>query len=233
MTNLIYAIGDIHGRIDLLGQLHDHIRDFHQLQHANLPAEIIYIGDYIDGGACGIDVIDLLMRGVEGFRTHYLLGNHEDMMLRCLETDDRDVWYTWVSNGGDKTLSNLGISTRFGGNDPTELRRTLGEKRIAWLQDLPLYRRIGPYLFVHAGIVPGLPIEKQNRKDLLWIRSRFLESTEDHGAIIVHGHTPGDEPVVKPNRICVDTGATSNGVLTAAVLDGKSPPIFLRARGAG
>lgn len=90
---------------------------------------------------------------------------------------------------------------------------------------------IGRYLFVHAGIVPGRPIAEQRAKDLLWIRSRFLDSDADHRHIVVHGHTPGDAPIVRPNRICVDTGATSNGCLTAAVLDGDAPPLFLQARG--
>ena len=114
MTHVIYAVGDIHGRIDLLSQLHDHIRDFHQLQYSDATAEIIYIGDYIDGGAHSAAVIDLLMEGLKGFQSHHLLGNHEDMMLQCLETDDRDIWHTWLSNGGEDTLGSLGVSNRFG-----------------------------------------------------------------------------------------------------------------------
>ena len=115
--------------------------------------------------------------------------------------------------------------------DPDELLASLGEERVAWLRSLPLSRSVAPYFFVHAGIVPGVPIDEQEPKDMLWIRSRFLESDEDHGCIVVHGHTPGDEPVVKANRICIDTGATSNGLLTAVVLDGAAAPMFLRAVG--
>lgn len=231
MNKIIYAIGDVHGRDDLLGELHEHVRSYHELMHQGRDAEVIHIGDYIDGGAHSIDVIDRLMSGLDGFQTTCLLGNHEAMMMECLATDSREVWYTWLSNGGEETLASLGISLRFGGYSPSELCTSLGDERVAWLQSLPLVKTVGPYLFVHAGIAPGVPIGDQQPKDLLWIRSRFLESEEDHGAIVVHGHTPGDEPVVKSNRICIDTGATSNGVLTAAVLDGTAAPVFLRAVG--
>lgn len=231
MNNIIYAVGDIHGRVDLLKELYDHILDHHQLLHQGKLGEIVHIGDYIDRGAHSVEVIDRLMRGVEGFQNTCLLGNHEAMMLECLATDNRQAWYIWLSNGGDATLASLGISMRFGGYDPLALRNALGEKRISWLRSLPLYRTAAPYLFVHAGIVPGIPIEEQQARDLLWIRGRFLESDSDHGYIVVHGHTPGDAPVIRPNRICVDTGAVSSGLLTAAVLDGSQKPLFLQARG--
>ncbi|WP_108881048.1 metallophosphoesterase [Anderseniella sp. Alg231-50] len=231
MKTIIYAIGDIHGRDDLLKQLHENINAYHRSRYPEAIGEIVHVGDYIDGGAHSVEVIDRLMRGTEGFDSTCLLGNHEAMMLECLETDNRQAWYTWLSNGGDETLTSLGISLRFGGYDPSALGKALGEERVSWLHSLPLYRVVEPYLFVHAGIAPGVPLEEQQTKDLLWIRSRFLESDADHGHVVVHGHTPGDEPFVKPNRICIDTGATSNGLLTAAVLDGVNPPLFLRATG--
>jgi len=231
MDKVIYAIGDVHGRDDLLRDLHEHIRDHHQLMHAGRDAELIHVGDYIDGGAHSREVIDRLMSGLDGFQMTCLLGNHEAMLLECLATDNRQAWYTWLSNGGEETLSSFGMSLRFGGYDPDELRASVGEDRVAWLKSLPLSKAIKPYLFVHAGIAPGVPIDEQQPKDMLWIRSRFLDSDEDHGCIVVHGHTPGDEAVVKANRICVDTGATSNGLLTAAVLDRDAIPVFLRAAG--
>ena len=231
MDKVTYAIGDIHGRDDLLRDLHEHIREYHQLIHSGRDAELIHIGDYIDGGVHSREVIDRLMSGLEGFQLTCLLGNHEAMLLECLTTDNRQAWYTWLSNGGEETLASFGMSLRFGGYDPEELRASLGDERVTWLKSLPLYRTIEPYFFVHAGIAPGVPIDEQQPKDMLWIRSRFLDSEEDHGYVIVHGHTPGDEPVVKTNRICVDTGAISNGLLTAAVLDGRSAPVFLRAAG--
>ena len=231
MDKVIYAIGDVHGRDDLLGELHEHICDHHQLMHSGRDAELIHIGDYIDGGVQSREVVDRLMAGLRGFQTTCLLGNHEAMLLECLATDNRQAWYTWLSNGGEETVASFGMFLRFGGYDPDELLASLGEERVAWLRSLPLSRSVVPYFFVHAGIVPGVPIEEQEPKDMLWIRSRFLESDEDHGCIVVHGHTPGDEPVVKANRICIDTGAISNGLLTAVVLDGAAAPMFLRAVG--
>ena len=231
MKTKIYAMGDIHGRVDLLQQLHEHIKEHHNLMYAKWDAHIVYVGDYIDGGANSVEVIDCLMQGMTGWQTTCLLGNHEAMLLDCLETDDRDTWHTWLSNGGEDTCASLGISMLFGGYDPRVLQDALGQERIAWIRSLPLHEIIEPYLFVHAGIVPEIPIDEQKREDLLWIRSRFLDSEIDHGHVVVHGHTPGDEPVVKFNRICVDTGAISNGQLTVAVLDGVEKPMFLRASG--
>ncbi|MET1415866.1 metallophosphoesterase family protein [Roseibium sp. HPY-6] len=231
MDKVIYAIGDVHGRDDLLGELHEHIRNHHQLVHSGRDAEVIHVGDYIDRGPQSLEVIERLMSGLDGFQTTCLLGNHEAMLLECLATDNRQAWYTWLSNGGEETLTSFGMSLRFGGYDPDELRESLGEPRTSWLEALPLHRTVDPYLFVHAGIAPGVPINEQRPKDLLWIRSRFLDSDEDHGHVVVHGHTPAYEPVVKANRICIDTGAASNGPLTAVVLDGNAPPVFLRASG--
>lgn len=231
MDKFIYAIGDVHGRDDLLRELHEKIRNYHELMHSGRDAELIHVGDYIDGGAQSREVIDRLMSGLGRFQMTCLLGNHEAMLLECLATDNRQAWYTWLSNGGEETLASFGMSLRFGGYDPDELRASVGDDRVAWLKSLPLSKAIEPNLFVHAGIAPGVPIDQQQPKDLLWIRSRFLDSEEEHGCVVVHGHTPGDEPVVKANRICIDTGATSNGLLTAVVLDGNAAPVFLRAAG--
>jgi len=231
MTRLYYAIGDVHGRDDLLEALHGRISAYHRARHPGRDATVVHIGDYVDGGANSLGVIDRLMRGLEGFGWICLMGNHEDLMLRCLESDNRHIWWAWLSNGGDGTLASLGVSFRFGGYDPTALAEALGERRIAWLRSLPHHHRAGDYLFVHAGIVPGRPLERQEPKDMMWIRGRFLDSEEDHGFCVVHGHTPGDAPVVRSNRICIDTGATSNGRLTAVVLGEAEGPKFLVAEG--
>lgn len=212
-------------------ELHDSIVDFHQLQFNSTDATIVYLGDYIDGGMQSIQVIDRLISGVKGFKTICLLGNHEEMMLNCIDTNDPVVWKLWLSNGGQTTLDNLGITSRVDEFDCERLRTTLGEKRVTWLRSLPLFKIAKPYLFVHAGIKPGIPIHEQDRHDLLWIRGRFLDSNLDHGFQVVHGHTPSDDPIVKSNRICIDVGATSNGVLIAAVLDCHTKPLFLRSIG--
>jgi serine/threonine protein phosphatase 1 len=176
-----YAIGDIHGRENLLERLHARIEtDPYRPIDAGRPL-VVHLGDYIDGGPDSDKVLDRIMRGSPHFDSIALLGNHEALMLDCLDSDDRDVWWNWLSNGGDRTLDALGVSTRMGGYDPQALAGALGEKRIAWLRSLPTHYIAGRYLFVHAGIVPGLALERQATKDMLWIRSRFLESQEDHG----------------------------------------------------
>ena len=222
-----YAIGDIHGRDALLERLHARIiHDPHRSSSDGRPT-VVHLGDYIDGGPASRDVIDRVMRGAPEFETIALLGNHEMLMLDCLKTDDRDTWWNWISNGGEKTLEALGIPTRVHGFSPRALEAALGAQRIHWLQSLPLSHIIGRYLFVHAGIVPGVPLDKQLKKDMLWIRSRFLDSRADHGYIVVHGHTQTVGPEVRSNRIGIDTGEARPKTLTAVALDGASPPRFL------
>lgn len=148
--HIYYAIGDIHGRDDLLSDLHESIIAHHQFFNAADRATIVHIGDYIDGGANSVGVIDRLMKGLAGFPTVCLKGNHEAMMLECLVSDSRQLWYTWLSNGGDETIASLGVSLRFGGYDPRQLVEALGSKRIDWLRSLPLYHCVEDYLFVHA-----------------------------------------------------------------------------------
>lgn len=148
-------------------------------------------------------------------------------MLDCLETDDRNVWWNWLSNGGEATLSALGISFRFGGYDPNALAKGLGVHRITWLRSLPLYHVAAPYLFVHAGIVPGVSLDEQHTKDMLWIRSRFLQSDVKHEYVVVHGHTQTEDPELLHNRIGIDTGAARPKKLTAVVLDELNTPRFM------
>ena len=121
-------------------------------------------------------------------------------MLACLETDERDVWWNWISNGGHTTLDALGISNRFGGYEPRHLADALGPERIEWLRKRPLYYIDGDYLFVHAGIAPSVPLTQQKRDDMLWIRTRFLESTLRHDYIVVHGHTQNSRAWSHSNR---------------------------------
>ena len=225
--NLTYAIGDIHGRDHLLEKMYSRIESDPYRSNQILKPTVIHLGDYIDGGPNSDKVLDLVMRGSPKFDSISLLGNHEALMLECLETDDRDVWWNWISNGGDKTLDAFGVSNRIGGYDPKALVEALGMERINWLNNLPLYHLIEPYLFVHAGIVPDRPLSEQKRKDMLWIRSRFLESEVTHPYIIVHGHTQTENPECLHNRIGIDTGAALPKTLTAVVLDGISPPRFM------
>lgn len=187
-----YAIGDIHGRLDLLEKMYARIGADKWLRHGDEDCTIVHVGDYIDGGANSREVLDLLMRSVDGFETIYLLGNHEAMMLECLETEDRQVWLNWLRYGGDATMKSFGVSFRFGGYEPGLLSEALGQNRIDWLKALKLYHVSGVYLFVHAGIVPGRPLAQQKRKDLLWIRGRFLNSDQDHGHVVAWSYAYGN-----------------------------------------
>ena len=225
-----YAIGDVHGRDDLLERLHEIIRAQHSLRHQTKSGVIVYLGDYIDRGAQSMAVIDRIMRGLPGFTSVCLKGNHEELMLDCLTSEDRYVWMNWLENGGRETMGSLGLGYSDAG-DRLALARALGTERIQWLDKLELTYRAGNYLFVHAGIVPGRPLAEQKEKDLLWIRDRFLSSEEDHGFVVVHGHTPSKEPELKANRINVDTGATFYGQLTAVVLGEAEGPRFIVVEG--
>jgi serine/threonine protein phosphatase 1 len=222
-----YAIGDIHGRDALLERMHARIiHDPYREKGAPKPT-VVHLGDYVDGGPESDKVLDRIMRGSDAFETVALLGNHEALMLECLETDDRDVWWNWLSNGGDRTLDALGLRSKMDGFRSRALTEALGERRIRWLRGLPTHHVAGDYLFVHAGIVPGVPLDKQETRDMLWIRTRFLESDADHGYTVVHGHTPTEEPEVKKNRIGIDTGAARPRTLTAVALSAGQPPRFL------
>jgi len=220
----IYAIGDIHGRVDLLRLLHERIRDDAE-GHPGRRV-LIYLGDYVDRGEQSRQVIDLVLEdSLAGFETVRLMGNHEDMMSAFLE--DPSVGQAWMFNGGDATL----LSYRVGA--PADL---LGEARIlsmqqkfrdalpdshrAFLRSLVLYHIEGDYLFVHAGVRPGAAPEDQERQDLMWIREPFLSSKADHGYCVVHGHTIVSEPEFHPNRIAIDTGAYYTNTLICLVLEG-------------
>ncbi len=225
----VYAVGDIHGRADLLTALHDRIRDDAAKSAAGRKVAV-YLGDYVDRGNESKQVIDLLLDPpLEGFESVHLKGNHEAFMLDFLS--DPLVAQVWIANGGGATLASYGVEyghltgRPLGTEELDELRLALIEALPArhreFLDDLALYHREGDYLFVHAGIRPGVPIERQDEEDLVWIRDEFLDSPADHGFVVVHGHTIEWNPAVRPNRIGIDTGAFASGTLTALVLEGE------------
>jgi serine/threonine protein phosphatase 1 len=129
---------------------------------------------------------------------------------------DRDAPTQWLMNGGADSLLSWGISRAV---PPAEWAGRIPRQHLLFLRDLSINRRIGPYLFVHAGVRPGVKLDQQTKQDMLWIREPFLSSKADHGAVIVHGHTPKREPIVLPNRIAIDTGAVLGGALTCVVLE--------------
>jgi serine/threonine protein phosphatase 1 len=213
----IYAIGDIHGCLDRLVALHEMIAE-DLAERPALNTTLIHLGDYVDRGNDSAQVVDWLINGppVPVDEIVNLMGNHEQMMLAAIAEADADAPSQWLMNGGADSLTSWGIG---GMVPPTEWAARLPRQHLIFLRDLAISHRIGPYMFVHAGIYPGVALELQSRHDMLWIRDPFLQSRADHGAVIVHGHTPKREPVVLPNRIAIDTGAVLGGALTCIVLE--------------
>jgi serine/threonine protein phosphatase 1 len=223
----VYAVGDIHGRLDLLVKLQEAILADAEKSEAGRRV-LIYVGDYVDRGPDSRGVIDRLIEApLEGFETVHLLGNHEYYMMRFLE--DAAIMRTWLMNGGDETLRSFGLDPF----DPAAegdrgrwlqraFRDTLTSAELTFLMNLQWQHVEGDYLFVHAGIRPGVGLEEQDRQDLIWIRDPFLSSRDDFGKVVVHGHTPEDAPVCRANRIGIDTGAVYGGRLTALVLEADS-----------
>lgn len=221
----VYAIGDLHGRFDLLSRLH-------RLIAADLTmatpqqAFLVYLGDYVDRGPQSFEIIDSLVNEpLPGVRPVYLKGNHEDMLLDFLDAGRMSD--TWLMNGGIETLASYGVDLPLFETDPRrieaarrEFRDALPDSHLAFLRGLELYRRIGGYLFVHAGLRPGVALEDQDPRDLMWIRSEFLDEIQSAGPVVVHGHTIAPEPQVHAGRIGIDTGAYRSGRLTCLVLEG-------------
>ena len=213
----IYAVGDIHGCLDRLAVLHEQIAD----DLATRPVEeaiLVHLGDYVDRGPDTAQVIEWLVAGppVPATAVVNLMGNHEMMMLSALASTDEGAAHHWLSNGGADSLLSWGVPRNA---EPKAWAGRIPLRHLLFLRDLRITHRIGPYLFVHAGIRPGVALEQQNRQDLLWIREPFLSSKADHGFVVVHGHTPKHDPVVRPNRIGIDTGAVLGGALTCVVLE--------------
>ncbi len=189
---------------------------------------IVFLGDYIDRGPESQLVVDLLCGALPtGFYARFLKGNHEEMLLKFLEYPP--VIEAWRINGGAATLESYGVDVqglRRNAAKPDVWQRSLlavlPERHRRFFEDLELSASFGDYLFVHAGVRPGLPIDKQNPKDLLWIRKEFLYSKQSFGKVVVHGHTPTDAPETRANRIGIDTGAYVNNRLTALRLQDGS-----------
>lgn len=221
----VYAIGDIHGRADLLAALHGEIAiDAAQLTPGTHKI-VVYVGDYVDRGLESRQVIELLIRRpLTDFHSVYLVGNHDNWLINFLI--DARIGSTWLSCGGDATLHSYGVGLRQPLGSPhsyEDLRAVLRERiprqHVEFLARLQLSYEVGDYLFAHAGVRPGVPLDRQKAEDLLLIREPFLSSPRDFGKVVVHGHTVEPEPTVRPNRIGIDTGACWTGCLTCVVLE--------------
>jgi serine/threonine protein phosphatase 1 len=213
----VYAIGDVHGCLDRLEAIHEQIAQDLAARPADGPV-LVHLGDYVDRGPDSAAVVALLADGapVPNLPTVNLMGNHEHMMLAALASGDVEATGLWLANGGADSLLSWGVPRSA---QPKEWPAYLPLPHLVFLRDLAVRHEAGGYLFVHAGIRPGIPLDRQSRHDQLWIREPFLSCKEPFGPVVVHGHTPRQEPVVRPNRIGIDTGAVMGGVLTCAVLE--------------
>jgi calcineurin-like phosphoesterase family protein len=217
----VYAIGDVHGRADLLQETFSRI-DRHRDAHPIGNALEIMLGDYIDRGPSSFEVIELLTKRVRG-GTICLKGNHESFLLEFLK--DPTIFSAWQRCGGLETLMSYGLepSLDLSPEDQESLAASLAERlpahHRAFLTDLPLCFTLGDYFFVHAGVRPGVALPNQRVEDLLWIREDFLRHQGSFGKFVVHGHTPVSEPDIRSNRINIDTGAFASGNLTCAVFE--------------
>lgn len=232
-----YAIGDIHGRLDLLLRLHDMIRCDADTSGASRHI-VVYLGDYVDRGPDSYGVIETLRtRPLDGFEHVFLKGNHEDLMLRFMA--DGGMARSWLGNGGGSTLKSYGISTLGILLGQSGLQRMsakldsgLPDDHRAFYRDLRLHHVEGDYLFVHAGLRPSIALADQTEEDLMWIRQEFLNADDDFGKMVIHGHSITDRPDIKANRIGIDTGAFRSNRLTCLVLDGATRR-FLDTSGPG
>ena len=218
----VYAIGDIHGRLDLFTALLAQIDD-DDARRAPMKTTLVFIGDLIDRGPQSAGVV-AKVRALRAERdVRVIAGNHEEMFLRALEDDD--VMRAFLRYGGRETFMSYGLDEA-AIRDMTfaELRSAIFEaippEDLAFFRSLEAVFCIGDYAFVHAGIRPGLGLEDQSSNDLRWIREPFLSDQRDHGVMVVHGHSITDAPDVQSNRIGIDTGAYLTGRLTALALEG-------------
>ena len=221
----IYAVGDIHGRLDLLNELLAWIDTDIGLRPTARPI-YVFLGDYIDRGPASRETIDRLIEHSEANECIFLKGNHELIAIKCLS--DRNLFDQWMRLGGMETLVSYGISAQglANGRNIVELQaafhRALPQAHFRFFRDLQPFFVCDDFFFVHAGVRPNVDLTRQKESDLLWIRDEFLSSNVDFGKIVVHGHTPTLEIEVGSNRINIDTGAFATGRLTCLVIEESS-----------
>ena len=218
-----YAIGDIHGRLDLLEEMLERIAVEEQAR-PRVPVYLVFLGDLIDRGPDSAGVIERLrLTKWDHVKPVFILGNHEEMMLRVLGSEP---WlaHDWLSHGGYECAQSYGVPVGHLAAMTAEevaetLRKHIPEEDVSFLQQFADSFRFGDYLFVHAGIRPGVPIERQTTQDLRWIREGFLGVDRDDDLVVVHGHTITELPAEDSGRIGIDTGAYMGGPLTALLIE--------------
>ena len=220
----VYAVGDIHGRLDLLDDLLSRI-DRDDAGRAPAATTLVFLGDLVDRGPQSSGVVDRLTRLQEsGRNVHFLMGNHEEVFLLAA-SGDVQAMRLFVRIGGMETILSYGVSEEeYRTTDFEELAalfaKRVSPEHVAFISSFEDYLEIGDYLFVHAGIRPGVPVEDQSPSDLRWIRDSFLSHEGDHGKRVVHGHSIREEVEPRPNRIGIDTGAYASNRLSAVGLEG-------------
>ncbi|QCB56925.1 serine/threonine protein phosphatase [Sphingopyxis sp. PAMC25046] len=230
----VYAIGDIHGRDDLFSELVDLIRA-DNMTRGPARVTLILLGDLVDRGPQSAEVVERAIRLREEFEDlRLLIGNHEECFLAALTGDVRRLRY-FMRIGGDATVASywnddLSLTSASFEEVAERLPAMVPAAHVDFLGQGEDIITIGDYVFVHAGIRPGVALERQSLADLRWIREDFLQDERDHGVMVVHGHTIRDEIDECPNRIGIDTGAYQSGVLTAIVLEGTAR-CYLRTKG--
>jgi serine/threonine protein phosphatase 1 len=219
-----YAIGDVHGCADLLEELLTLIERDNRAR-PSARTFLVTLGDLVDRGPDSCGVIDRFVNSPPAWaKVIHLRGNHEECFSRVLEGDVALV-PNWLTYGGYECAESYGLDRNWMIDaDPHDIAARLSSKvpqsHKNFLSDMADTFQFGDYLFVHAGVRPGVPIDEQIARDLRWIRGGFLDDSTDHGVMVVHGHTIVGEPELLPNRIAVDTGAYRSGILTAIGLEG-------------
>lgn len=216
-----YAVGDIHGRLDLLQSALEAIND----HVADQRFRLVFLGDYVDRGPKSRQVIELLMAAQQKWPVVCLKGNHEDLMLRALITPGEGNMRRWLDNGGVETLQSYGVEPG------PEAIDAIPSAHVRWLASLPLTTGDSHRIYVHAGLMPRTAAHRQNEQTCLWIRDRFLTAKPgDFEAHVVHGHTPlwlgkteAGKPELLEHRTNLDTGAFATGILTVGVFDAAVP----------
>lgn len=220
----VYAIGDVHGSADLLNRLIDKIL-VDSTQRDRQQSTLIVLGDFIDRGRESAEIVLGLYSQRESRNLIVLLGNHEAALIAAYRGDHRALEF-WLKFGGLQTLQSFGVD--IAAIDMARLHDVMGMLHqhvpfeiINWMETLPISYRAGDYLFVHAGIRPGVHLNRQRSADMLWIREEFLNSERNHGVVVVHGHSPTAQVDMRANRIGIDTGAYDSGILSAIGLEGE------------
>ena len=220
----IYAVGDVHGRLDLLFELEARIRADVAAAGSCADQRWVFLGDYVDRGPDSRGVVEHLCRPPPpGFGRTLIRGNHDWWLQQFL---DGGAALPWLVSGGDAALRSYGVDPRGALTTPagvaelrTDFLRRIPVAHRRFFNGLVRYAQVGAYAFVHAGVRPGLPLAQQNAHDLMFIREPFLDDETDHGFIVVHGHTVVERPEVRRNRVAIDTGACWTGRLTALVIE--------------